>query len=120
MARNLKFDRGFHHDQTGALLCPAGLDWFDAELVLSFIFVFDPIEMSSRIKAKLRSGEMVVSGDQWPVFVYYANKYDPDDPWDGLFRSNLLVSVCSTHIPGIMKVIKFAGVQTHLYVAEFG
>lgn len=31
LARNIKIDRGFHHDRTGALLCPAGLDWSNAE-----------------------------------------------------------------------------------------
>jgi hypothetical protein len=25
--RKTKSDRGFHHERTGALLCPAGLDW---------------------------------------------------------------------------------------------
>ena len=25
--RNIKSGRGFNHDRTGALLCPAGLDW---------------------------------------------------------------------------------------------
>ena len=25
--RNVKSGRGFNHDRTGALLCPAGLDW---------------------------------------------------------------------------------------------
>lgn len=34
LARNVKTDRGFHHERTGALLCPAGLDWSNAELVL--------------------------------------------------------------------------------------
>lgn len=27
--RNQKIDRGFHHQQTGALLCPVDLDWSD-------------------------------------------------------------------------------------------
>jgi hypothetical protein len=36
---------------------------------------------------------MVVSGDQWPVFLYNGYGYDPEDPWNGLFRSALLVSV---------------------------
>jgi hypothetical protein len=36
---------------------------------------------------------MVVSGDQWPIFVYHGYNYDPEDPWNGLFRSILLVSV---------------------------
>lgn len=31
LARNIKVDRGFHHDRTGFLLCPAGLDWNNAE-----------------------------------------------------------------------------------------
>jgi hypothetical protein len=31
LARNVKTDRGFHHDRTGALLCPAGLDWSNTE-----------------------------------------------------------------------------------------
>lgn len=29
LARNVKIGRGFHHESTGALLCPAGLDWSD-------------------------------------------------------------------------------------------
>ena len=33
LARNVKTDRGFHHERTGALLCPAGLDWSNAESV---------------------------------------------------------------------------------------
>ena len=28
---NIKANRGFHHPLTSALLCPAGLDWNDAE-----------------------------------------------------------------------------------------
>jgi hypothetical protein len=46
-----------------------------------------------RIKDKLRNGEMVVSGDQWPVFLYAGYDYDPEDPWKGLFKSPLLISV---------------------------
>jgi hypothetical protein len=34
-----------------------------------------------------------VSGDQWPIFLYQGYSYDPDDPWNGLFRSALLVAV---------------------------
>jgi hypothetical protein len=29
LSRNIKSDRGFNHEVTGALLCPAGLDWSD-------------------------------------------------------------------------------------------
>ena len=31
IARNIKTDRGFNHEATGALLCPAGIDWSDLE-----------------------------------------------------------------------------------------
>lgn len=31
IARNVKIDRGFNHEVTGALLCPVGLDWSDPE-----------------------------------------------------------------------------------------
>lgn len=31
LSRNVKANRGFHHDATGALLCPAGFDWKDPE-----------------------------------------------------------------------------------------
>src|ERR1700683_1488103 len=31
LARNVKIDRGFHHDRTGALLCPADMDWTSTE-----------------------------------------------------------------------------------------
>ncbi|KAI6018636.1 hypothetical protein BKA83DRAFT_4464947 [Pisolithus microcarpus] len=51
---NVKLGRGFNHEHTGALLCPAG--------------------------------------DQWPVFLYADYSYDPEDPWNGLLQSGLLVS----------------------------
>jgi hypothetical protein len=31
LARNIKTDRRFHHERTGALLCPAGLNWYSTE-----------------------------------------------------------------------------------------
>lgn len=32
LSRNVKTNRGYHHPTTGALLCPAGIDWKDKEL----------------------------------------------------------------------------------------
>ncbi|KAG2093353.1 uncharacterized protein F5147DRAFT_747948 [Suillus discolor] len=60
--RNSKIDRGFNHELSGSLLCPAKLDWKDAEY----------------------------SGDQWPIFLYAHHTFDADDPWCGLLRSRLL------------------------------
>jgi hypothetical protein len=36
---------------------------------------------------------LAVAGDQWPIFLYYGYNYDHEDPWNGLFRSSILVSV---------------------------
>ena len=36
---------------------------------------------------------MVVLGDQWPIFLYNGYNYDPDNPWNNLFRSSILVLV---------------------------
>lgn len=46
-----------------------------------------------RIKQKLRTGELSVSGDHWPIFLFSCYQYDDDDPWKGLLRSMLLVKV---------------------------
>lgn len=47
----------------------------------------------SRIQTKLRSGELSALGDEWPSFLFHGYIYDPEDPWNGLFRSSLLVKV---------------------------
>ncbi|KIM50704.1 hypothetical protein SCLCIDRAFT_34060 [Scleroderma citrinum Foug A] len=73
--RNIKSGRRFYHERTGALLCPAGLDWNHSET-----------------RAKLVNGEIQVAGDQWPVFLYADYSYDPEDPWNGLLHSGLLVA----------------------------
>ncbi|KAG2092933.1 uncharacterized protein F5147DRAFT_747980 [Suillus discolor] len=72
---NSKISHGFNHPLTGRLLCPAELDWNDTET-----------------KQQLQSGEIAVSGDQWPHFLYANETYDPDDPWNGLLRSRLLIN----------------------------
>lgn len=46
-----------------------------------------------RTREELRLGVLVPSGDQWPRFLYRNFEYDPDNPWEGLFRSGLLLSV---------------------------
>ncbi|KAH6902903.1 hypothetical protein BKA70DRAFT_1111735 [Coprinopsis sp. MPI-PUGE-AT-0042] len=74
LLRNVKTDRGFHHDRTGQLICPATLDW-----------------NSQSIRGDLRSGELVPSGDQWPLFLYENHEYHSEDPWRGLLRGDLLI-----------------------------
>jgi len=52
--------------------------------------------ISRRIKEKLRSGEISISGDNWPIFLYHGYNYNPEDPWNCLLRSAVLVSVSRT------------------------
>ena len=52
-----------------------------------------PTLTGPRVKEKLKAGELMVSGDQWPVLLYSGYSYDAEDPWNGLFRSTILVSV---------------------------
>ncbi|KIM61385.1 hypothetical protein SCLCIDRAFT_122130 [Scleroderma citrinum Foug A] len=68
--RNAKAGRGFNHERTSALLCPAGLDWNNVEYLMN--------------------GQIQVVGDQWPIFLYLDYAYDPEDPWNGLLQSSLL------------------------------
>ena len=49
--------------------------------------------LAPRIKDKLRSGELSVPGDQWPIFLYHNHQYDEEDPWKGLLRGEILVKV---------------------------
>ncbi|KIM56133.1 hypothetical protein SCLCIDRAFT_29841 [Scleroderma citrinum Foug A] len=74
--RNVKSGCGFNHDRTGALLCPVGLDWNNMETHTKFV-----------------NAEIQVAGDQWPIFLYANYTYDPEDPWNGLLCSGLLVAV---------------------------
>ena len=72
----------------------ASIGMFHSACFLVFMhFATSLTSTSLRIKEKLRSGEMHVRGDQWPIFLYADLAYDRDDPWHGLLRSQLLVSV---------------------------
>jgi hypothetical protein len=52
-----------------------------------------PLTSLSSIKEQLRNGELSVAGDHWPIFLYHGYSYDKEDPWNGLFRSAILVKV---------------------------
>ncbi|KAG6810629.1 hypothetical protein H0H92_011063 [Tricholoma furcatifolium] len=86
--RRQKVDRGFHHEVTGGLLCPAHLDWKDEDGETPYA----PCSgVANRVKRGLRSGELIVPGHSWPKFLYENSVYNPDDPWRGLLKSTLLV-----------------------------
>ena len=73
------------------------------------------------MRAKLCSGELVVRGDQWPLLVYTNQEFDPEDPWNGLFRSRLLVWVAQSFPLSslFMSLIPpHTDVQTYFYLAQ--
>lgn len=63
---------------------------------------------------------MVVSGDQWPMLVYGDQEYDSEDPWNGLFRSQILVWV-SVSLLSSIRIANFVsqGIQAHFYLTQF-
>jgi hypothetical protein len=75
-------------------------------------------ETPYRVKEKLQSGEMHVRGDQWPLFLYADLAYDPEDPWNGLLRSQLLVAVRA--IFSLIAGANFlkTGIQARLHLPE--
>ncbi|TFK17329.1 hypothetical protein FA15DRAFT_710921 [Coprinopsis marcescibilis] len=75
LSRNIKTDCGFYHNRTGELLCPAMMDWNDINT-----------------RDRLRSGQIIPSGDQWPLFLYQNYNYDHNNPWKGLLCSFLLIT----------------------------
>lgn len=70
-------------DSTGAMLSEVIVSYIDAHLK----------NCIHRTRNKLVNGQIQVAGDQWPLFLYANYSYDPEDPWNGLLRSGLLVSV---------------------------
>lgn len=46
-----------------------------------------------RVRRDLRGGQLIPAGDMWPRFLFRGFEYNPNDAWDGLLRSPLLVKV---------------------------
>lgn len=106
LSRNVKMDRGFHHERTGELLCPAGINWSDPSYVASHYLTVPYLTFNLfSIQEGLKSGEMAIPGDQWPLFLYQGYRYDADDAWKGLFRGTVLVSVNFHALHGILSDI---------------
>jgi hypothetical protein len=94
LSQNVKTNRGYHHPITGTLLCAAGLDWNNAESVFLLLPVpLTPLIPPFSMHEKLSSGKIPVCSNQWPILVYVDQEYDSQDPWEGLFRSRILVWV---------------------------
>jgi hypothetical protein len=55
--RNSKIDRGFNHELTGSLLCPAGLDWND----LQYALVCPASTLMTTLRTSLQIGPKKIS-----------------------------------------------------------
>ncbi|KAG1827582.1 uncharacterized protein BJ212DRAFT_1443543 [Suillus subaureus] len=76
-------------------LKPVVIDW----IVPAGEVILPPLPRNSKINrgfnhplTHLQSGVISVSGDQWPLFLYANEAYDPEDPWNGLLRTCLLIN----------------------------
>ena len=71
------------------------------------------------MRAQLSSGELVVRGDQWPLLMYANQEFDPEDPWNGLFRSRFLVWVAQLFpLPFVLLIPPHVDVQTYFHIAQ--
>ncbi|KAG6915234.1 hypothetical protein DXG01_012590 [Tephrocybe rancida] len=91
-----KGDLGFNHPLTRSLLCPVDLNWDDQHT-------------QEHIKAGIFKNQTW----GWPSFVYvFGLLLDPEDMWEGLFRSSLLVAAYKhvfTSRPSIFAQIQLNG-----------
>jgi hypothetical protein len=59
---------------------------------------------------------MLVPGDQWPSFLYANNTCLDEDPWKGLLRSQILVSVCPIYCMVYIKFQSQRWIQAYKHV----
>jgi hypothetical protein len=63
---------------------------------------------------------MYVRGDQWPLFLYADEKFDPKRPWDGLLQNQILVLVRPCLNSGMeLTPSTIIGIQAYLHIPEF-
>ena len=79
--------------------CRYGLVWFGVSLTFPMCYSSN-LRWCGSVKSKLRNGEILVTGDQWPIFLYTNFIFDPEEPWKGLLWSAILVLVAWAHVHG--------------------
>ena len=67
-----------------------------------------------RIRRDLESGTLIPAGDMWPCFLFRNFEYNPEDPWEGLLRSSLLVKVRTDSINSFQVLITRRHTNTFL------
>jgi hypothetical protein len=90
---NEKCTRGWAHIDTGRFNCPARFikDYDERYVFTSFPVTFQPSLCS--FLAELKAGEILVTADDFPFFMYDPDLMDDDDICAGLCRGFLLMRV---------------------------
>jgi hypothetical protein len=74
------------------------------------------------VREGLKNNEITVAGNQWPLLVYADCTYDSAEPWEGLFRNKLLVSVFfyRLHPPIFSQLthLQLSDLQAYIYFSE--
>jgi hypothetical protein len=60
---------------------------------------------------------MYVRGDQWPVFIYEDNQFDPENPWKGLLRSQLLCRAFLYAINMFLSLVMYLQAYKHIFTS---
>jgi len=93
------------------------MDWSVRSYVVAVPTFVAVLTFHGRIKEKLRSGEIQVRGDQWPLFLYADLAYDPDDPWNGLMRNQLLITVVHPPPPSTFLIDGLEQAYKHVFTS---
>lgn len=81
---------GYRNETTGYLLCPAELDWNDAQYGFSFLPVL--FSLVIRVRANLKGNKKMKPTD-FPKFLWKDETMNPDNMFDGFMRGSILVKV---------------------------
>ena len=74
--------------------------------------------MSFRTREGLRDGHLKFSSDQWPIFLYANYIYNPDDPWNGLLRSTIMIFVSVYFARAFsLQFLVPLGIQTYIHIS---
>ena len=77
--------------------CRYGLVQFGVSLKFPMYYSFN-LWWYCSVRSKLQNGEVLVTGNQWPIFLYADFIFDPEELWKGLLQSTILVLVTKAHI----------------------
>ena len=86
-----RHDMGFRNKETGAYLCPADKDWSDPEYVTMTFLILNLMVCS--VHTTLRDGLVAPGACDIPRLCWAGNTPNPEDYFDGFFRSLIIVLV---------------------------